>query len=434
MRSLPRTQAPIHHHRVLDPPTALRVASAAPIAPIFTVEVERGSDVGLCVEAEGGRVTVGSAPGNTLQLSDPGVARFHLELVARDHGVEVVDLDSPAGTRLGDLVLRRAVVPFGVTLTLGDSALRITARTADEAVTLGPLRAACPEMRRILGRVERLARARVSVLITGENGTGKALVARTLHDLGEHASAPFVTVGAQLDPRELQIELFGSEGPDGCAGAIERAAGGTLVIGQADGLAPEVQSLLASALERGLFRRVGGRRELPVEARVISTCERDLRALVSLGTFRSDLYYRLAVGVLSLPPLRDRGLDVALLVDHFLTEARAPTGLAHTIRATTLADFADYGWPGNLRELKNWVTLQVELGAPSSPQSQRAARTTTSKPMRYSEARDRALDAFEARYLDELMVLARGNVSLAAREAKMDRSYLIKLLRRRRAR
>jgi DNA-binding NtrC family response regulator len=218
-----------------------------------------------------------------------------------------------------------------------------------------------PTLRAVLARIRLVAPTRTPVLVTGESGTGKELLARAVHELGEHARGPFVTVNCGALPRDLaESELFGHERGafTGAAGRrqgwFEEASGGTLVLDEIGELSPDMQPKLLRVLETGRIRRVGGSGETPVRVRVVALTLRDLPALAQQGGFRLDLYHRLAGFAVTLPPLRDRVRDIPALVARFLDEL-APEMGRRSIEAAALGRLASHAWPGNVRELRNVI-------------------------------------------------------------------------------
>jgi DNA-binding NtrC family response regulator len=305
-------------------------------------------------------------------------------------------------------------------------------------------------MRRLMAQVQKAAQADQSALVIGESGTGKELIARALHDLGPRAPRPFVTVDCgALTPTLVASELFGHEkgaftGADRQhAGAFERADGGTLFLDEIGELPAALQSNLLGVLERRRFRRLGGRAEIAVNVRVVAATNRDLRADVNAGTFRLDLYYRLAVVVLGVPPLRERTDDVPLLVEHFLREAGHEGPVEKLVSPAAMRALAAHRWPGNVRELRNVIEATVAMG--EAPVLHAAEAQSAAAPgggtalddalagllaLPYKDARASLLHEFESRYLRALLARAAGNVSRAAREAGMDRSHLTDLIQR----
>jgi DNA-binding NtrC family response regulator len=413
-----------------------------------------GPDEGKTAMPEGDSLTVGTAEGNDLRLSDDTVSRYHLELSAVDGAIRVADCGSTNGTRLGNARIERAMVEPGTTLALGRTSLRVEA--ADRSVVelhpaeaLGQIRGRSRVMRRLMAQLEKLAASEASVLLVGESGTGKELVARALHDGGARASGPFVTVDCgALAPTLTLSELFGHErGAFTSAdrqhtGAFERASGGTLFLDEVGELSADLQAHLLGVLERRRIRRVGGQVEIPTDVRVLAATNRDLRADVNAGVFRLDLYYRLAVVSVEVPPLRQRANDVPLLVEHFLRECGYDEPVEALFPTPAMQRLIDHRWPGNVRELRNLVEATLATGEAAAPDGQpmigAAAEGNGSAAMPilaevelpYKDARNRLLHEFEVRYLARLLERCEDNVSRAAREARMTRSHLFDLLRR----
>jgi DNA-binding NtrC family response regulator len=419
--------------------------AALPVGTL-KVEVVEGPDAGRSHEAGSESLSVGTADGNDLVLGDRTVSRFHLELRRRDDGVLVRDCGSTNGTRVGALRVERAVVPPGTVVHVGATTLRVgegprgTVPLHDGDALLG-LRGRSAAMRRLMEQLTRAARTDAAVHVVGESGTGKELIARALHELGPRAGRPFVTVDCgALAPTLVASELFGHEkgaftGADRQrAGAFEAAHGGTIFLDEIGELSPPLQATLLGVLERRRFRRLGGQKDLAVDVRLVTATHRDLRAEVNAGTFRLDLYYRLAVVVLAVPALRERAEDVPLLVEHFLRELGHDGPIEELISTATMRSLAQHYWPGNVRELRNLVEATMAMGeAPSLEPATPIAGGDPFGPLlgrSYKEARTELLAAFEKRYLPALLERAGGNVSRAAREARMDRSYLIELLER----
>jgi DNA-binding NtrC family response regulator len=406
------------------------------------VRVIEGVDLGT--SATGGAdkpLTVGTAPGNELQLRDDTVSRYHLELSVGEGGVRLRDLGSLNGTFLGAVRVESATVPAGATVRIGSTNLVVEAAGAiptkrdAKAVAIPGFVAESEGMRRVASVVHKLAPTMVSVLIEGETGTGKELVARAIHDLGRRAAGPFVVVDcASLAPSLIASELFGHErgaftgAERRHLGAFERAHGGTIFLDEVGELPLELQPTLLGVLERRVVLRVGGEGEVPVDVRVLSATNRDLRAAANQGSFRADLYFRLAVARITIPPLRERPEDIPALVEHFAAALTGVPGSAPFDEATLRA-LSSHHYGGNVRELRNIVESALatgELGALGGPVSM--PREYALLP--YREARAQAIAAFEQSYLSALIEASEGNASEAARRAKMDRPYLLALLRR----
>jgi DNA-binding NtrC family response regulator len=217
-------------------------------------------------------------------------------------------------------------------------------------------------MRDVYKRIEKVAPTAATVLITGESGSGKELVARAIHDRSEFAQAPFVAVNCGAIPSNLiEADLFGYEKGafTGAArqhrGCFERAEGGTLFLDEITEMAPEMQVRLLRVLETGRFIRIGGEEELRSGARIIAATNRDPRQAVAEGHLREDLMYRLAVFPIVLPPLRDREGDVDLLAEHFLRQFNEAEGTDKKFTRQAMNTLRAYSWPGNVRELRNAI-------------------------------------------------------------------------------
>ena len=434
-------------------PGTLALPALSPHLPVRTLRVVvlDGPDRGAA--AQGDRLSIGTAEGNDLTLGDPTVSRYHLELVSEPQGILIVDPGSTNGTRLGNARLERAVVEPGAVLQLGHTRLEVS--TAERALvqlhpedTLGQLRGRSAAMRRLMARLARMAASDAAVLLVGESGTGKELIAEALHGSSERSERPFVTVDCgALAPNLVASELFGHErgaftGAERVhRGAFERAEGGTVFLDEVGELPAELQSHLLGVLERRRIRRVGGQDEFDIDVRVISATNRDLRAAVNTGAFRLDLYYRLAVVCVEVPPLRERPEDVPLLVEHFLRECGYEGPIEALFPHDIMRRLEEHRWPGNVRELRNVIEATLATGEPAAPAgpsirprgdegSLRPPRPGVDLDRPYKEARGEVLREFEARYLKRLLKRCTGNVSQAARDARMTRSHLFELLRK----
>ncbi len=234
---------------------------------------------------------------------------------------------------------------------------------------LGRLVGRGPLMQEVFRTIERVAASRASVLITGESGTGKELVARAAHELGPRAAGPFVAVNCAAIPVTLlESELFGHErgaftdARERRIGRFEAASGGTLFLDEIAELAPALQAKLLRALQERTIERLGSAQPIEVDVRFLAATNRDLEREVAAGRFRSDLYYRIAVVPIALPPLRERREDIRLLAEEFLARARrdagrGPSSIAHE----ALAALERHAWPGNVRELENAIERAIAL-------------------------------------------------------------------------
>ena len=406
--------------------------------------VERGLDAGLrAASLDGKPVTVGAAPDGGLVLSDPAVSRYHLELRHTPEGISVEDLGSRNGTFLGQVRIERAIVPPGTRLGIGSSLLVVEdagseVAPVEEEVDIPELVGESEGMREVRRLALRLAEATASVLIQGETGCGKEVVARALHRAGPRRDRPFVVLDCGSLPATLVAsELFGHErgaftgAVERHAGAFERADGGTLLLDEIGELPLEVQPSLLGVLERRSFTRVGGSKEGKVDVRVLAATHRDLRAEVNRGGFRSDLYYRLAISRIVIPPLRERLGDLDALVRHFTEKLTGTPG--ENPLAADMPALRQHRWSGNVRELRNVVEAalvmgRVQIEGAATPAPTQPAGTEATQA--YREARAEALATFERDFLTRLMAGCNGNASEAARRARMDRPYLLSLLAR----
>jgi DNA-binding NtrC family response regulator len=431
--------------------TRPRKITGTPVKSI-RVEVVGGPDAGRSVGAKSDAISVGTAEGNDLVLSDPTVSRYHLELAREADRILLTDIGSTNGSLVGPALLRgaSALIAPGTLIGAGGTLLRIddgdvVMVDSDAPEVLAALRGRAPATKRLFSTILKVAKSKVPVLLFGESGTGKELIARAIHDLAD-AGRPFATVDcAALVPSLFASELFGHErgaftGADRRHdGAFSRANGGTIFLDEVGELPPEMQSTLLGVVERRRLRRVGGQEELPVDVRIVSATNRDLRAEVNAGSFRLDLFYRLAVVMLHVPPLRERREDIPLLVEHFLREAGHDGSVEEVFAADDMSRFLTHDWPGNVRELRNVVEAALVMGpdhvSATVPAAARAP-IAGSEPfgalhaLSYKEARKEVVERFERDYLKALVARTQGNVRHAAREAKMDRSYLIELLKK----
>ncbi len=315
-------------------------------------------------------VTVGSLPGNDVVLDDPFVSGRHLRIDRPSGRWEVTDLGSTNGTLLGGVRVYRCELPPGLPLTVGDSELVLEPGAAREGRLPGSYEgmfSVDPGMRRVFDLVDRIAPASESVVILGETGTGKELVARALHARSPRREGPFIPVNCAAIPETLmESELFGHEkGAFSGAerqrkGAFEEADGGTLFLDEIGEMPVDLQAKLLRALESGEVKRVGSSRPIQVSVRVLSATHRDLSAQVRAGRFREDLFFRLCVVPLNVPPLRARQGDVRALAQRFL-DAAAPRGLSLRWSEEALRRLEAYDWPGNVRQLRNVVQRALLL-------------------------------------------------------------------------
>jgi len=310
-----------------------------------------------------------------------------------------------------------------------------------------------PKVFEILDLVRQIADSRATVLLEGESGTGKELVARSLHFSSQRASGPFVVVNCSAIPRELlESELFGYERGafTGATrmkiGSFEMATGGTLFLDEIGEMPKELQAKILRALEGYRFMRVGGVENIDVDTRVVTATNKSLKEAVKGGTFREDLFYRLNVLTLKLPPLRERKEDIPLLVNHFLRKHREESkGRSLDVSDRALSVLQRYDWPGNVRELENCIVramvlansevIEVEDLPPELHDREVCVPTVDLRTWEDLKAvkkvaRERVSEEIEREFVEETLRRNRGNVSRSALEMGMDRRQLQNMIRR----
>ncbi|HVY49573.1 MAG TPA: sigma 54-interacting transcriptional regulator, partial [Minicystis sp.] len=415
----------------------------------------------LVVEAEGGRhqdrrvieqgelCRIGSNASNDLVLADPLVSQFHCRLRMAEGTWRVVDLGSRNGTRVDGVRVRDADLPLPeCRIEIGNSVLRVRQLGAVERDDVpdvdrfGALVGASLPMRRLFATLERLARTDATVLLEGESGTGKEVIATELVQRGPRADAPLVIVDCgAISPSLVESELFGHmrgafTGADrDRIGAFEAANGGTVFLDEIGELPLALQPKLLRALEAREIRRVGDTRTRKVDVRVIAATNRTLEVEVNQRRFREDLYFRLSVVTVRVPPLRERIADLPLLVDAFLDQlgARSAAGL---FTPEVLDEMARCDWPGNVRELRNYIERAVVLRTTKPAKQsgthriQRMAPPEIDLDTPFKAAKEAVVEAFDRAYLTALIGWSSGNITQAARRAGMDRIHLHRLLQR----
>jgi DNA-binding NtrC family response regulator len=373
-----------------------------------------------------------------------------------ESGARVRDLDSRNGTILDGVQLIEGFARSGSLIRMGATVVQFQLSAESNPIPLsertqfGSLVGVSLSMLRVFGLLERAASSDSTVLLEGETGTGKGQMAQSIHRHSARKKAPFQTIDCSSIPANLlESELFGHE-KGAFSGATERregifesANGGTIFLDEIGEMPQDLQPKLLRVLEDRVIRRVGSNQERAVNVRVIAATNRDLRAEVNLGRFRSDLYFRVAVLKVSIPPLRQRPEDISPLVDHILRSFGASeTVMAPFRRPEFLGQLQRSGWPGNVRELRNYLErcLVFEDALPmsdsmdelngSSPSSPPSSVPAVNSNIPFIEARRRAMGEWERQYLEELLQQHGGKMSQAAAAAGINRVYLYKLLTR----
>jgi DNA-binding NtrC family response regulator len=440
-------------HIVSDPQQTLSLDGSAPLPPgavrRFRLTVVEGPKAGLTWESSSDRCSVGFHPSNDLVVEDATVSRFHCEVRIADDGAHVRDLDSRNGTVVDGVRVSDAFLRAGSLVKLGRVGLRFEFSAESNKLPVsagnafGKLVGASVAMRTAFALLDRAAQSDVTVLLEGETGTGKGVAAEAIHRASSRATGPFLVVDCgAIPPNLLESELFGHEkgsftgAVSRRVGAFEEASGGTIFLDEIGELAQDLQPKLLRVLESKEFRRVGGNQMSKTDVRVVAATNRDLRAEVNAGRFRSDLYFRLAVVKVTIPALRERPEDIPITVETVLRALGADESNSAALRTPEFFSMLGHSaWPGNVRELRNYLerclVFQEALPVSSEPPSGAATVMAGIDPkLAYAEARRRALDGFEKGYAEALLREHNGKVSAAAAAAGMDRVYLYRILRR----
>jgi transcriptional regulator with GAF, ATPase, and Fis domain len=402
-------------------------------------------------------IRIGKAEINDLVLPEDTVSRVHCEIMRDTRGYLLRDLQSTNGTFLDGAEVREAYVRAGSVVTVGTVQIKFQPYEErieilpSEAERLGSVIGRALVMREIFGLIERVAPTEATILIEGETGTGKDLMARTVHGLSRRQEGPFIVVDCGAVAGTLiESELFGHEkgaytGATATRqGAFELANGGTIFLDELGELSLDLQPKLLRVLEQREIRRVGGNRTIRVDIRVVAATKKDLKQEVQKGKFREDLYFRLSVVPIYIPPLRQRKEDIPLLVEEFARKLGHPD---FKIPAEAVDVLLAHDWPGNVRELRNVLERGIYLSKQMGDEAFKFINISGLAPrpggasadgmvmefdpaQSYRANKERWNDEFERKYLKWLLARAEGNISRAAREADMDRKYLHKLIKK----
>jgi len=441
--------------QVVETPTSLHVRRVR-------LRVQTGPAAGRELTTDQERIRIGNArvppgrdgTGNDLAIDDKKISRNHCEITLTEKGWLLTDLESTNGTWLDGKRVERDYVSPGSSVVVGDSSI-LFAPIDEEIVAepdpngrFGEMVGRSLKMRQIFGLLKKIAPMDVGVLIGGETGTGKELVARGLHENSERKKGPFVVLDCGSIPENLiESELFGHEkgsftgATAAREGAFERANGGTIFLDEIGELRLDMQPRLLRVLENREVRRVGGADVIDVDVRVVAASNRDLGVEVAEGNFREDLYFRLNVINVQLPPLRQRPEDIPHLIAHALADPEVVEKHGQKrITPAAMGALQRYGWPGNVRELMNVVSHLLTFSeGPDVDVQHLPPRLTSTGPkpplpfnehLGFHEAKEQLLESFEREYLSALLRRCDGNISRAARESGLHRKSIERLVKK----
>lgn len=413
---------------------------------IYLCQVASGPSAGRHVALGSRPVVVGADRDCDLVVDDPKVSGRHLALHARPEGLHLRDLGSTNGTCVDAVPVTEAMVPPGAAVRLGDTTLRVR---PEDAPTVGPSRRArfgglvgeSLVMREVFAVLELASPTEATVLVQGESGTGKELCARAIHDHSSRAEGPFVVVDCSAIKEELlESHLFGhKKGAFTGAtadrhGAFLEARGGTVFLDEVGELPLAAQARLLRALESRTVQPLGSDRAVPVDVRAVAATHRDLAALVEEKRFRFDLFHRLAVVHVNIPPLRERLDDLAVLVRHFYEGRGVDPG---PVAGENLDRLGRHPFRGNVRELRNVLERAWVLSGGGAPFEQlsvwleageRSPYDVVDTGLPFKEAKERWIAAFERRYLAAIYARYGGNITHASEHAGINRRHLRGLL------
>jgi len=407
-----------------------------------------GADLQKVYELNEGGVQIGSHVDNDVVINDPTVSRKHASLEKSPNGCVIRDLDSTNGTYLNGMRIREAFLEHGAIIALGNTRLQfvpvkeVTEVPPAEEKYFGEAFGDSLEMRRIFTVLKKVSPSDVTVTIEGETGTGKEVIARSIHDSSRRRSKPFEVIDCSSISRSLiESELFGHEkgaftgATRSRPGAFERADGGTVFIDELGELDLDLQPRLLRALERQEVKRVGGDRTISVDVRVIAATNRDLYGMVRDARFREDLFYRISVVRIQLPPLKKRKEDIPFLAQIFASDLAGQYGHEKVeISPEAIEVLKGFSWPGNVRELRNFISRAMAMA--DGPVIQPGDFLMPTEPEKMEKIS--TLDVLAGRSLDEVEKAAikstlnahDGNKSAAARALGIAYSTLYEKLKK----
>ena len=424
--------------------TALMAKS--PSVPSVVLTVVDGDAAGTTVRCADDPVRIGTSAANELRVLDRSVSRLHAVVRRSGSRLAIEDQGSTNGTFVQGVRVRDADILPGMRIQIGSVGIDVTAsdpgapRALPDRKRFGPLVGGAPAMRGIYATLEMAAPTDATVLILGETGTGKEVVARAVHEASTRSRGPFVAVDCgALTESLIESELFGHQrgaftgAVSGRAGAFQAAHGGTLFFDEVGEMPAALQRRFLRVLETREVRAVGSDKTRPVDVRIVAATNRHLAKAVNEGWFREDLYYRLAVVTVEVPPLRERRDDIPLLAMHFLERF----GGGHkSFPPSVLMSLMTREWPGNVRELRNYIERSAALGWEGPGDGGTPIRAPAvdlgSMPLDLplKEARDLWVERFERAYLEKALEQCGGNVTRAAEKAGVSRRFLQRTMAR----
>lgn len=467
----------VEYHRPTVEVEGHPLSEGFPVQKI-TITVADGPDKGTAKTFEKPVIRLGADPLCDIVLTDPTVSRMHAEVRRRGENLELVDLDSTNGTFIDGISVGRVAIAHGAVFQVGRTQMRLSTHTEQVSIKVtdrtryGNIVGQSSALREIFSIMDRVAPSDLTVVIEGETGTGKELIAQAIHEQSSRKDKPFVVFDCSAFPATLlESELFGHEkgafsgAMNRHRGVFERADGGTIFFDELGEMDIEFQAKFLRVLETGEVRRVGGEKTFNVDVRVVAATNRNLEELVEDKKFRRDLFYRLAKVRFNLPALRDRREDIPVLAEHFLEQMAGDSAAKPLITEDAVRTLQAYSWPGNIRQLKNVMEkavalctngtitadyLATELGLqdvrpasramsalpPSAGASPNHAVVMTplfdadGDLVSFRDAKEAIIDDFERQYLERLLEKNSGNISAAAREASVDRRHLYRLLKK----
>ena len=436
------------HTLVVESRTTLKVRKCR-------LTVNGGPDTGREIISDKERIRVGAHSTNDLVLTEDRTAsRHHFEIQYTEKGYLLIDLNSTNGTYIDGRRVERVYLSTGNQIRAGTSTLAFA--PIDEEVTvepdkdgvLGAMVGQSVKMRQIFGLIKKIAPMDVSVIVQGETGTGKELVARAVHDGSNRKKGPMVVLDCgAIPPNLIESELFGHEkgaftgAIASRPGAFERAHGGTIFLDELGELRLDLQPKLLRVLENREVRRVGGNDVIEIDVRVIAATNRDLVKEVQAGTFREDLYFRLSVINIQLPALRQRRDDIPFILRHALADPEIVQKHGRKrFTPAALAILSAYAWPGNVRELMNVLSHVLTFAdgdeidvshLPARIQGQQKEQPLPfNEHLSFKDAKEQLLESFEREYIGQVLKRCDGNISRAARESGLHRKSIERLVKK----